>query len=74
MIKLPGFEKYLAIIESDHNEYNEYEKQQIKYAVNEAYEKDKTNNDADMTNNDGEDDEALFVPVRGPVPPQFGKW
>eukprot|EP01035_Chromulina_nebulosa_P017475 gene17475-23027_t len=69
-----GFDKYLAIIESDHNEYSEYEKQQIKYAVNQAFDKDKTDYDTDMANNDGEDDEALYVPVRGPVPPQFGKW
>lgn len=58
----------LAVIETDHNEYNEAEKAAI-LASNPEEAMEVT------TNGNGEAEaEEVLIPIRGPIPPAEGKW
>ena len=62
MCRMPGT-RLLVIVETDHNEFNEAEKALMA-----------SEGDMAVDDNEGKDDEATVLPLRGPLPPSEGKW
>ena len=67
MCRMPGT-RALAIVESDHNEYNDAIKAQI--AANSGIDSSKQQHEV----NDETDQEPTYVPLRGPLPRTDGVW
>lgn len=66
-------QRYLGIIETDHNEYNQQEKEQLASQSNVSDETGPT----PMSTNGAEEapeEEEFEIPLRGPVPSHQGKW
>ena len=79
MCVVTGSSKYLAILESDHNEYNEQEKAKIAAAAaSNAAQLGKSANTVVKqeikTEDEEEEVDEVRIPIRGPIPPMEGKW
>lgn len=75
MCVVPGT-KCLAVIESDHNEFNEFEKDALTKSrkTDTLMDVDQPASVTPEEAGEDEEDDGVVIPLRGPMPPLDGKW